>query len=287
MSLPTIRLFISPCRSGSTAFMQSMNQSSDVHCIYQPMKEGIREGGNPDYSIFDGSHIAFEKHPGQIFFIKEVLGHAYSEECRFNLFPDADAIERSRPLFLLRDPIGTWSSWKKCKTAGKQGWEGICDLNLFKLAYQHTYDTFLEARSISDQVTCLTREYLLQDPQRVFQAICKRWDIPFTEAMIHWEKPFDVNSFSCGDNERAIPNKTDYDHRETFNRIQHKDVRESTAFYAVEQKADRNQEALVTPEEREELEATLRPLHDQFMLWSKEYYPLEDSSRLLEAQGSR
>lgn len=280
MSLPTIRLFISPCRSGSTAFMQSMNQSSDVHCIYQPMKEGIREGGKPDYSIFDGSHVAFEKHPGQIFFIKEVLGHAYLEECRFELFPDQDAIERSKPLFLLRDPVGTWSSWKKCKAAGKEGWEGICDLNLFKIAYQHTYDTFVQTRSISDQVSCLTREYLLKNPQRVFQFICQRWDIPFTEAMIHWRKPFDVNSFSCGENRRDIPNKVDYDHRATFNRIQHKDVRESTSFYAVENKQDRYQESLVTPEEREEIEATLRPLHEKFAVWCEEYYPLEDKLKV-------
>ncbi|MGQ4646367.1 hypothetical protein [Lyngbya aestuarii] len=255
-----------------------MNQSPHVHCFYQPMKEGIREGEKkPDYSIFDGSHPAFTKHSAEIFFIKEVLGHAYQEECSFELFPNQEAIKYSRPLFLLRDPVGTWSSWKKCKAAGKEGWEGICDLNLFKIAYQHTYDTFINAKPISDQVTCLTREHLLKEPRHVFQLICRRWDIPFTDNMINWSKPFDVNSFSCGEKQRETSNGTQYDHRETFNRIQHQDVKQSMAFYAVENNKDRWQESLVTLEEREEIEASLRPLHDKFAAWSEEYYPLETS----------
>lgn len=266
MALPTIRVLISPCRSGSTAFMRSMAQSPHTHCFFQPIKEGVREHRGPDYSIFDGSHKAFAEHPGKIFFIKETFGHAFQEECCFDAFPDLDAIERSQPIFLLRDPVGTWSSWKKLKAAGKKGWEGVCDFNLFKMAYQHTYDSFLKAKAISDQATCLTRDHLLKNPHQAFQLICQRWDIPFTEAMINWNKPFKVEEISCGEG-----------HQETFTRLQHKDMRESTGFYAVENQGDRAQNSLVTDEEREAIAATLQPLHEQFATWCEEYYPLKES----------
>lgn len=257
--------------------MQSLNQSAEVHCFYQPMKEGIREGTGPDYSFFDGTHPSFSKHPGKIFFAKEVLGHTRPEESTFQLFPDDDAVRRSRPLFLLRDPIGTWSSWKKCKTAGKEGWEGVCDIEMFKLAYEHTYQTFVSARQISDQVTCLTREHLLQNPQRVFKLVCDRWEIPFESSMIQWKQSFDVNSFTCGEKDHRADGTAEYDHAETFNRIQHKDVREAKGFYQVENNAGRTQETLVTPAEHETLEATLRPLHDAFSEWCEGYYPLAAS----------
>lgn len=256
--------------------MQSINQSPHVHCFYQPMKEGVREGIGPDYSIFDGSHPAFDKHQGKFFFAKEVLGHSHLEECCFELFPNQDAIKRSKPLFLLRDPIETWSSWKKCKAAGKQGWEGVCDLNLFKRAYQHTYDTFISVRNISEQVTCLTREHLLKNPRQLFQSICRLWDIPFTENMINWKQSFDVDSFTCGnDDHRETLKIKQYDHRETFSRIQHNDVRNSMSFYAVEENQNRWQHTLVTPQEREEIEVILKPLHKKFAIWGEEYYPLD------------
>ena len=274
MELPKIRLFVSPCRSGSTAFMQSLNQSSEVHCFYQPMKEGIREGTGPDYSFFDGTHPSFPKHPGKIFFAKEVLGHTRPDECCFELFPDDDAIHRSRPLFLLRDPVGTWSSWKKCKAAGNQGWEGVCDIEMFKLAYEHTYKAFVAVRGVSTDVTCLTREHLLQDPYRIFQLVCDRWEIPFTDEMIQWKKQFDVSSFTYGEKGHRSDAKHRYDHGETFNRIQHKDVRAAKSFYRVENNEGRNQEKLVTDAERQDIEANLRHLHDAFAEWCKEYYPL-------------
>lgn len=274
MTLPTIRLFVSPCRSGSTAFMQSLNQSDDIHCFYQPMKEGIREGTQPDYSFFDGSHPAFTKYAGKIFFAKEVLGHTRPEECNFELFPDDEAIARSRPLFLLRDPVGTWSSWKKCKAAGKEGWEGVCDLEMFKLAYAHTYNTFVSVRSVSEGATCLTREHLLKDPRRIFQLICEHWGIPFTDEMIQWKKSFDVNSFTVGEKSHRSDSKVSYDHAATFNRVQHKDVREASGFYRVEDNEGRTQEALVTESERQEIEASLRGFHNDFSEWCQEYYPL-------------
>lgn len=274
MKSPVVRLFVSPCRSGSTAFMQSLNQSPEVHCFYQPIKEGIREGTGPDYSFFDGTHPSFSKYSGKIFFAKEVLGHTRSDECCFQIFPDDEAVRYSRPLFLLRDPIATWSSWKKCKAAGKQGWEGVCDIEMFKLAYEHTFKTFVSTRNISNYVTCLTREHLLRDPSRVFQLVCNRWEISFTDEMIHWKKAFDVNSFTCGEKKHRSIGEVEYDHAETFNRIQHKDVREAKAFYRVEDNEGRTQEKLVTLAERQDIEATLRPLHDSFSEWSEEYYPL-------------
>ncbi|MBW4544774.1 MAG: hypothetical protein KME25_10085 [Symplocastrum torsivum CPER-KK1] len=266
MALPTIRVLISPCRSGSTAFMRSMAQNPDVHCFFQPIKEGVREGKSPSYSIFDGTHKTFAQNPGKIFFIKETFGHAFQEECCFEAFPNQESVVRSRSIFLLRDPVETWSSWKKLKAAGKKGWEGVCDFNLFKTAYKHTHDTFMRNQDISDQITCLTREHLLENPYKVFQLICSRWDIPFTDNMIHWTKPFDVNDISCGEG-----------HQETFTRLQHKDMRESTSFYAVENNKDRWQNSLVTSEEREEIEMTLKPLHEKFAALSNVYYPLGEN----------
>ena len=266
MALPTIRVLLSPCRSGSTAFMQAMAQSPHVHCFFQPIKEGVRENRGPDCSVFEGTHKAFAQHQGKIFFIKDTFGHTHQEECCFEAFPDREAMIRSKPIFLLRDPVATWSSWKKLKAAGKKGWEGVCDFNLFKIAYQHTYDSFIKNKTVSDQVTCLTREHLLKNPYKVFQLISKRWDIPFTENMIYWDKKFDVNSISCSEG-----------HQETFTRMQHKDVRESTSFYAVEKSGDRWQDSLVTEEERTEIELTLKPLHEKFATWCEVYYPLEES----------
>ncbi|MGB7440673.1 MAG: hypothetical protein WA919_06365 [Coleofasciculaceae cyanobacterium] len=263
MAFTQIRLLISPCRSGSTAFMQSMAQNPLVHVFFQPLKEGIRENKGPNYSVFDGSHPAYQQHPDKIFFIKETFGHAFHEECCFEVFPNQEVTRLSRPLFLLRDPVATWSSWKKLKAAGKKGWEGVCDFGLFKTAYQHTYDSFLKTKAISDKTTCITREHLLKNPNKAFQLICRNWDIPFTENMIAWKKQFDVNQISCSEG-----------HQETFTRLQHKDMREATSFHAVESEKLNQQLALVTQEEREEIEATLRPLHEKFTVWCEEYYPL-------------
>jgi hypothetical protein len=253
---PTIRLLISPCRSGSTAFMHAMSHNPQVHAMYQPIKTGIREKGYPDYRVFDGSHKVFKDYPTKVIFLKETIGHANVSECCFDVFPNPETVIFSKPIYLFRDPVETWNSWKKLNFANSRG---KSDLALFLKAYTHVYNTFITTQTISPHVSCLTREHLLGNLRIVFQRLCQKWDIPFSDSMINWEKSFDSNdNFTCTSSERK-----------TFNRIM-KDLKKTRSFSYIQ-----NQVNFVTQKEREEIEKHLKPLYERVSEWSALYYPID------------
>lgn len=265
---PTVRLLISPCRSGSTAFMHAMSQNPQVQAMYQPIKTSMRETGYPDYSFFDGSHKIFKDYPNKVFVIKETIGHANVAECTLEVFPNPKAVIYSKPVYLFREPVETWNSWKKHNLAGNS-WqelnltelEGKSNLNLFLKSYSHVYQSFKTSQLISPEVSCLTREHLLRDCKRVLQILCRKWDISFSNSMIDWEKSFDDNdNFTCTNIDKKL-----------FEFIQ-TDLKKSRTLTYVE---NENKIDLVTQEERKEIEKKLSPLYEKVREWSALYYPID------------
>jgi hypothetical protein len=229
--------------------------------MYQPIKTGVRERKYPDHSVFDGTHSAFLEHSAPVFLIKETFGHANINECCFQLFPDQNTIHNSKPLFLFREPVATWNSWKKlCFAACNE--TGVSDLNLFLKAYFFTYQLFLTTQMDSPHVKCITREFLLKQPQTMLAMICQHWNIPFSENMIHWDKSFNNNqNFFCAESERK-----------SFSKIM--TVLQGSSVLAFTDSDTNVYDSLVTELEREEIKIALQPLYAKIVELSEAYFPI-------------
>lgn len=175
------KLLIAPCRSGSTAFIQSMSQNPQVQAKYQIIKSGQRINGNPDYSIFDEKPKADKK----IIVDKETIGHSTEQDCKLEVFPSDEAIVNSQPIFLLRDPVATWNSWIRAE------WGTI---DLFEIAYKKVIELYRRAKNICPEVRCITYEQMGKDIEHVLRQICDSWNIEFHPDMINWKTILGVNS---------------------------------------------------------------------------------------------
>ncbi|OAA60177.1 Haloacid dehalogenase-like hydrolase [Cordyceps fumosorosea ARSEF 2679] len=99
-----------------------------------------------------------------------------------------------QPVFLIRDPIREFSSWKSA------GWQDIDSLI-------HGYISLFQVleQTSSHAVSCLLYEKLVENPQVEIQHICEEWQVPFSEAML--KGPLGLSFFSadgedvklCGD----------------------------------------------------------------------------------------
>src|SRR5690349_1826531 len=144
---PRLRMLIAPVRSGTTAFLHLMAQSSYVDTATGVMKRNLRAGGAPDYRIYEmSSRFPF-------LFYKASFGYRCAAECTYDPFRSSCDIVATRPLFLLRDPVQTLNSWRR------RGWIGT-DLKLFLLAYRSVVGLFRRAAQDSERVRCLAYEHL-------------------------------------------------------------------------------------------------------------------------------
>ena len=182
------RLLITPVRGGSGAFLRTFENNPNVHAVHQPIKSGLREKGIPDYSIYQPLHPIYNQYPGKFIVAKETIG-PIKEQCTFNPFPDEHAIQESKPLFMFRDPFQTWNSWKKWwETDPETG------LNWCSISYQHTYKLFKQALKTSSSTTCITLEKLGENPAKMFNLICDKWEIPYDDKMLDWSIKFGDNT---------------------------------------------------------------------------------------------
>lgn len=161
-----------------------MAQHPNVSVSYQAIKAGLRQNGVADFSIF-------RQYFSTSFLVnKETLGPHTVPEASINFFRDEDDVSRTRPLFLIRNPVQTFNSWLL------QGWSNF---SVFSVAYSTFYQQYLIGRSYAkDSVMVVTAEALVDKPALTIEAICSHWGISFTSAMLRLEKPLSLSQELAG-----------------------------------------------------------------------------------------
>lgn len=185
------RLLIGTGRSGSTALLFCLAQSEQINALYQPIKTSVRIAIKHDSHFEDnfGENYApyYKKSLGDTRFtiIKETIGSYSLAECDYSPFPRRDkdnAIRITRPIFLIRDPVEVFNAKKL------RGWKSPIELSA--RAYQKVYEAYQYAKSVSDQVSCLTYEQLCSNPEQILRSICARWNIDYNDVMLNWVTKF-------------------------------------------------------------------------------------------------
>ncbi|KAI1273457.1 Haloacid dehalogenase-like hydrolase [Xylaria sp. FL0933] len=139
----------------------------------------------PDYSILQdpANHEMVQRAKGdgkRILICKEELGNNTKKgECSYQVLPSPSEYAAVRPIFLIRDPIRVFDSWRK------MGWTDVqslidCFNNLFGMLKQ----------ADSSLISCLLYEQLTQQPRREIKRVCSRWGIPFSDNMLEFSAPF-------------------------------------------------------------------------------------------------
>lgn len=199
---PEIRFIVACPRSGSTLLMRIFAESPVCAVTSRLIlmgKAGSSEVFKPDYSILENPsrHSVFisAMNLGKRFLIcKEELGNSSQKgECSYDVCPDPSAYTMVRPIFLIRDPIRVFDSWKNV------GWTDAqslidCYTNMFRMLH----------RAPSHAVSCLIYERLIQEPQTEIQRICARWGVPFSETMLKFKHSFGSSFIFSTDRERTI-----------------------------------------------------------------------------------
>lgn len=162
-------------------------------------KAGSKECFAPDYSILehpsDHSTFVSASESGKRFLIcKEELGNdSRRGECLYNVCPNPSAYSMTRPIFLFRDPIRVFDSWKKV------GWT---DAQSLVDCYTNMFQMLL--RAPLHAVSCLVYERLIQEPKTEIERVCARWGIPFSESMLTFTSPFGSAFTFLNESERKI-----------------------------------------------------------------------------------
>lgn len=198
MKQPNIRLMIGLNRSASTPLLTALVQHSAIYGAYQPIEMTNGPDHEPNYQIYDGTHPAIQNAPPatETVVFKETLGASDRKACDYAVFPgetdsftQCHAIEKSRPLFVFREPITQWNSWKRMAASENK----TVPLDHFLIAYKHLYKLWQVAKAQAPaSVRVLTVETLYSRTQQAFQNICRFWELPYSDQMItsEWKFPF-------------------------------------------------------------------------------------------------
>jgi hypothetical protein len=172
MCKPKLRFLIAPARSGTTAFLHTMSQSSNIGTASGSIKRFLRDGGNEDYSIYE------IKSRFEYLFYRALFGRGSIAECTYSVFRSDEDISLTRPLFLFRDPVQTFNSWKKVGNS-------YDIIDNFIVAYQHTLNQYYRVREVGEG-RCITYEGISKNSEQAFRKIFSYWDIPYDEQILNW-----------------------------------------------------------------------------------------------------
>ncbi|KAF7545376.1 hypothetical protein G7046_g9578 [Stylonectria norvegica] len=198
---PQIRVIIACPRSGSMLLMRIFAESADCAITSRLIlmdHAGHEKPFRPEYAILENpyEHSVFLKavELGKRFLIckEELRNYSKKGECLYNICPTPSAYTIYRPVFLVRDPIRVFDSWKNV------GWTDIQSLIDY---YTNTFRMLDQAPSHA--ISILLFERLVQDPQMEVRRICARWGVPFSESMLDFKKPFGSSFIFSTDRERA------------------------------------------------------------------------------------
>ncbi|KAI0448413.1 Haloacid dehalogenase-like hydrolase [Xylaria acuta] len=185
-----ICLFIACPRSGSALLMRIFAELPECAVTSRLTLRRAPAVGmkfTPDPSILQ--HLAIHKvvqcarNDGKrILICKEGFGNKMDEECAHELLPRISGYATFRPVFLIRDPVRVFDSWKK------MGWTDIqsfmhCFSNLFRMLEQ----------ADPSLISCLLYEQLARESRREVERVCAFWGIPFLDTMLEFSAPFSAS----------------------------------------------------------------------------------------------
>lgn len=111
----------------------------------------------------------------------------------YNIFPTPSVYDMVRPIFLVRDAIQVFDSWKSVGWTDTQNLVD-CYTNMFQVLHQ----------APSHAMTYLIYERLIQDPRTEVKRICKWWGVPYSETMLDFNPSLDSSLLFSTDRNRAI-----------------------------------------------------------------------------------
>ncbi|KAL8806597.1 MAG: hypothetical protein Q9182_001244 [Xanthomendoza sp. 2 TL-2023] len=199
---PQVRFIIACPRSGSTLFMRIFAESPVCAVTSRLILMGKAGSGNsfsPDYSILEdpSSHKVFKSamDSGKPFLVsKEELGNNTRKgECLCDICPHPSAYSMVRPVFLIRDPVRVFDSWKQVGWTDAQSLTD-CYINVSRMLHE----------APSDAVSCILYEKLIQEPHTEIERICRHWGVPFADTMLSFKHSFGSSFLYQNDRERTI-----------------------------------------------------------------------------------
>ena len=190
---PDIRIILGPPRSGTTALQNALCEAKNSLGLYEPIRaerlmdnctlatfkyRAFLDYDNPD--LLD----VMQRNKGKLFILKDGLGKTLSKWAKKIFLEHDDIVERGKPLFIFRNPVYTFNSFKKLnwhQTADDFVKENKMVIDVFnKLKDKHP-----------DDVEVTTEEKLSSNPKKVLKNICNFWGIDYTDNMVNWKK--DIN----------------------------------------------------------------------------------------------
>jgi HAD superfamily hydrolase (TIGR01549 family) len=179
-----VRFFVGCLRSGCSHLMRVFAESPVCAVTSRLIFVGKASPADvftPDYSVLENpsDHHVFinAKNSGKRFLIcKEEL---HVGDSSHNVFPTASANTMVRPIFVVRDPIRIFDSWKNV------GWTEVQNLI-------NCYDNMYRMLHIapSPAVSCIVYERLIAEPKPEVKRLCTHWGVPFSESMLDFKQPF-------------------------------------------------------------------------------------------------
>lgn len=271
--VPQLRVALGPCRSCTTTVANMMGQGDgDVTVFLRPVNGGIWQDGKPDHRFFTGKHPEQLARRSRTFVAVESL----CEPPRFDVFPGDEAITNTKPLFLFRNPLETWLSWKKNNIARIPGMpkdQGFSSFEDFKTAYRYTADLFKRAKQLTRDAMCLTKDHLAKNPAEIVRQLCQRWGIKFHPAMVTspWRHKLDSNP-------NVVVSQAEQKWFNT-NEVYLDAVRNRPGFQlcVALPPAGGQSSIQVSPQEKAYIEKNLMPLYEELQHQSEQDFPLTEN----------
>lgn len=202
-----VRCFIACPRSGSALLMRILSESPECAVTSRliPTRAAAVTTEFPtDYSILQSlaSHELVQRaidNGKRILICKEGLDNEVDEgEFIYKPLPSPSQYATVRPIFLVRDPVRVFDSWKK------MGWT---DIQALVHHFSHLFRMLEQVDS--SLISCLLYEQLAQQPRREMERVCAFWGIPFCHTMLQFSAPF-ASSFLC----KNVAEKDTYCHQQ-------------------------------------------------------------------------
>jgi hypothetical protein len=185
-NLPQIRYILGPQRSGTSLLQRALSTSANHLGIFEPLRAEIAFDKKLTYSVFKQTtdpecHTLMKEFPDKIFILKDALGRTIRRELGDEIFPSPNDIKRSAPLFVFRNPLDTFRSVQR------QGWYSH---DAFISLQEQAFTTFNKLKELYNNVSVITYEKLVSDPENYLRQICSKWNIKFENTMIEWNKKY-------------------------------------------------------------------------------------------------